>query len=311
MIDPTSQWGISLSSIILKERKAPSAALDSIVNGHDFFGLLDCCKVCQIGQYQALYRVLGKEKFDKLFDHQTGSPLVLSDYKNTHNPLLSFLECMIPEQGTLGQRIVAVGQRIGLNNVNDYHQKHSLMGEAACFNVVCLQDKPGEQKYVGLGLHPDGMDELQIEELLVAEFNKPPLSCEPLSDSHVKKVLPDGRETNYAFCAMMQEPTEANQARLIKLLQKAGHPDAQAKAAMQGKLALAKPLRREEVADPAFGYSDDLVTDFNVPLIEALVRLPLAAVSMAFVRAFVERQRNAPPPPAAAPLQPVEQGLSP
>ena len=97
------------------------------------FGLLDCCKVCQIGQYHALYKVLGAAKFDKLFSHAGGSPMCLSDYnalKTPQNPLLPFLELLYPETGSPGSRDLAVGQRICLKNVSAYHNKHPLMGEA-------------------------------------------------------------------------------------------------------------------------------------------------------------------------------------
>ena len=248
------------------------------------FALLDSCAVCQIGQYHALYKVLGQAKFDKLFSHQTGSPLILSSYNVPSNPLLPFLDRIVTEKGTLGNRRVAVGQVVGFKNVEAYKAKHQLMGEDASLWAVCLQNRPDHQSYVMLGLNPEGMNEVEIEEQLLNDYNKPPQSCEALSDTLVAQILPSGREPNLAACALMKSPTDENKARFVRVLRQLGVSAADAAYNMKLRLAFNQPLTRQQV-NLDFGLENSVI-DFNIDLIEELVRRPLDQVSMDFVRAY-------------------------
>ena len=244
--DQRSPSGYSVANIILKKGSLPSEALEGIVTDREL-GILDCCKVFPIGQYHALYRVLGKEKFDKLFSHQTGSSLVLErDYGFKANPLMPFLQCIRPKKGAYGNRAVAVGQRIGFKNVEDYKAKHQLIGRMRMLQCHLFQEHPrGEQKYVGLGINTEGMDEEEIDALMLEEHNKPPLSCEPLSDSLIQNMRIN-KEQNLAYCALMQAATEENKAHYLKVLQESGVTAVDAQQSIEYHLDLNVPLQREK-----------------------------------------------------------------
>ncbi|MCE5318312.1 MAG: hypothetical protein LLG04_13250 [Parachlamydia sp.] len=277
----TFHSGFALAQIILKAGILPSEAIENVVEKQEF-GLLDCGMVCQIGHYYALYKTLGKEKFDKLFSHGNAKPMKISDYNQPDNPLLTFLAVMHPIKSEAGKRIVAVGQKVNFQNAKLYKMKHNLMGEASNYNVICLDARPDQQAFVGLGANPNGANERDMEQLLLDEYNAPPLSCEPLSQSLIQRIVPEGAECNKAKCDFIGQPTRANEKNLRKCLGKMSFEEKEERIAKYR--AWSQPVTRNQIQDPDFGYGEELVIDFNVGLIDMLMRTPLEQISMDFVQ---------------------------
>lgn len=165
----TSPSGKKVANFVLKNGVLPSEALDAMKNG---LSLLGCGEVCQIAQYGALQDVLGTEKFNALFASNSPTPLMIGSQLPT-NPISRFRLYLMQENPSTLQK----GDVVFIQNATTYASKH-VTGHAHAFNVLCAENTPGSEKYIGLGLPPEGLTHDQINALLLCEFNLPPDSFE-------------------------------------------------------------------------------------------------------------------------------------
>lgn len=298
----TSPSGFEIYLIEILEAASPSEALDALVNDC-VLGLLDCASVCEIGLYRALQEVLGQDKFDKLFHAKNGAPLRIGRATDLANPIFHFLKRNTHVGKNKGFREIKVGEWIGFKGVDEYHRKHHLMGEAGAFNVICLNDKPGEQTFVGLGLDPNGVNEDGVEEALIQARNEPPLSSEALSErvkSEKEKggLFPLNQELHHtnskiydAACHFLTETSPGNRRALKALYEAEQYPSQAIQANLKLLVRLAEPLAREDIQDPHFGFNDGKVLELNVEVIDALVRTPLQLISIDFVKRLGSRYK--------------------
>ncbi|CAF23955.1 hypothetical protein [Candidatus Protochlamydia amoebophila] len=180
--DAIHKTGFVKYQIRIKKGVSPSEALKSAQRGPT---LVDCATVCQIGQYQALLEVLGEEKFNYLFGHETGSPLVLCSYA-IDNPLMPFLRQYTiknSEKWPINEVNLEKGWRVVFNNVSKYNIKHGMRGDAVSFNVICFDTTVDKEKFIGFGLGGKEVTEEQIEQALINEYNAQPIT-EKLSADH-------------------------------------------------------------------------------------------------------------------------------
>ena len=170
----TSPSGKKVANFVLKNGVLPSEALNAMKNG---LSLLGCGEVCQIAQYAALEDILGVDKFNALFASDTPTPLMIGSQLPT-NPISRLRLYLMKENPSSMQK----GDLVHIENSANYAAKH-VTGHAHAFNVLCADDTLGSQKFIGLGLPPEGLTHDQINALLLNEFNLPLDSFERWSPS--------------------------------------------------------------------------------------------------------------------------------
>jgi hypothetical protein len=172
---PTGYQG----GFILKKGKSPSEALETIRKGLTLTG---CGEVCQIAHYEALLSVLGKEKFNALFAADSPTPLRI-DAVNMKNPIYRLFQ-----NTKIDGKPIEKGTQYHFTNSRLYIMKHPT-GEARGINVLCVDDTPGKEKFIGLGLDPKGETSAQIAKRLFEEYNKSPIAFELVSRDLKIKLL--------------------------------------------------------------------------------------------------------------------------
>lgn len=181
---------------IAKKTMLASDALHEAVKG---LSIIDCGTACQIALYGALLDVLEKEKFNRVFSDCFGQLMNLEYQEdNELQPMrhftrfsLTVLEETIKKMakqslgsvlekgiknledgmGEMGKRPITTGQIISIEGVKDYRKKYPY-GVWGNFNVVCCDDTPGKQKFIGLGLNPEGETEAEICDKFLKNYNK-------------------------------------------------------------------------------------------------------------------------------------------
>jgi hypothetical protein len=273
---------LSRYCIRIRKEAVPAVALKALLENREF-ALMDCGMVCQLGQYNAIRLNLGDDKFNRLFSHQKGAkPLTISRYDHPDNPLLSLLQAMTPQKRESGRRLVAIGQRVCFDNMQDYSQKHLLLGEAGSYHLICSQSAEGQQKFVGHGLASSGMDEEEVEQLMLDEYNKLPMGPEAITDKLASEKLKVGKEGEIARIALLKEPSEANQLKFIQIL-KRYVPEPTAQAVAQTVIRQARPLTRPDISEETFGYREELyVIDFRIDRIQKWANTSLEKLSWNF-----------------------------
>jgi hypothetical protein len=300
-IPAESDTGFQLASMELKQGVQPSQALDGLIK-EKRLAFLDCLQLVQIACFQAIREVLGSEKFDKLYNHDSrldNDPVPLRiGAMNTLHPFIKELKTTEP---------TLIGQMTGASNVQDYQIKHQIMGMCGNINLLLAKsaatatnsslseadvDKttahtPSQKKYVGFGVDPDGATEEQIEEMLVKEHNAPPFDDNALSDEFISKTVIGGREYMRAFRDYLTCQSKSNRQKIYNVFAKHNTRKADTERQINSLTRAAKTITRDEAKkDPAFGCRKINVIDFNVELIQKLIELPLAEVSMNFVQKF-------------------------
>lgn len=166
---------------IAKENVTASVALFAALNG---ISIIDCGVACQIARYGALYDVLGEQKFNLLFSGKRRMNLgfVVQDQLQ---PMRHFIvSCKNKDLGTLCNRPIKKGQFVYIGGVKDYISKYPY-GYGGGFNVICSDDTPKNQKFIGLGLNPEGETEEEICKKMLEDYNKN--EWPPIKDTDAEK----------------------------------------------------------------------------------------------------------------------------
>lgn len=186
---------------IAKNIISASAALDVVIESKNKPSIINCLTACEISQYAALRKALGLDRFNRLFSDAHGQPMVLSYrgscekqpleyflkktksaeainrqiYKNVNGKELDLKELRIElskiDSGKIGKRIIKKGQFGNIENAERYNEKYPT-GHWKCINITCIDDTSSEQRFIGLGLNPNGETELQINKNLLDHYNK-------------------------------------------------------------------------------------------------------------------------------------------
>jgi hypothetical protein len=272
----TSPTGINVNSLEINPSTTPAQAIESLLD-KKLLALIDCLMTAQLGQCKALHYALGTERFNKLLNHNSGSPLRIGGLSDTLDLFY------VPTSGA-----PAVGQCTGAVNLPEYNIKHLLMGECSKINLVVSDaSDPNNIKYVGLGVSPDGATKDEVEQMLVDEQNSPPRDASSLSDGCAKKCIPWGREYPSALRKCAIDPNKANQLALKQVLVKNGTPPEQADVGIKVFVKIAQPITLSEARkNPEFGLLKRVI-DFDIDLIQKLIQMPLEQVSLDFVRQFI------------------------
>ena len=131
---------------------------------------------------EAIKTVLGKEKFDTLFDAESVSPLVLN--YSAGNPLFALLSCQ-PTETALDN--LKPAQMVHFRGGKNYQIKHPFIGVGAGYNAFCRDVTPGKKKFTGFGLSPQGVTINEIAQELMKEFNKPPIPLSEIASGDLKR----------------------------------------------------------------------------------------------------------------------------
>lgn len=265
-----SNSGFDIGKIRLKEGALPSEALKAAKKG---LALLDCNAVCQIGQYQALHDAWGEKTFNRIFSHETGTPMMLSDYDAQDNPLLGFLKKGSFGEGRKGSRPVKVGDRVAFSNDPRYAQKHALMGDFQAISVSCIDDTPGAQRYVALGLPSGGCQEEGIEEACLSAHNQTPMSLEPLTDELANQLFIGGKQ-GYAERNAFFDPT--NTEDQFKFLERIGTPKEDFESSRKAYQDIDTISLENVLGD--FGYLSKSVFRFDVKKVQAVIDKTLTSI---------------------------------
>ena len=159
----------------VKDGALPSLALKTAKIG---LSILDDGAVCQIARYDALLKMLGEDKFNRLFSSEHGQKMNIGySIDDDLQPMTYFVaftkSAMRGEYGSINARGVKVGQILFFQGVSGYDDKHPFgMGEG--YNVVCNDETSGSQTYLGLGFASNGVTEEQIAKKMVDEYNLAP-----------------------------------------------------------------------------------------------------------------------------------------
>ncbi|CAF22918.1 hypothetical protein [Candidatus Protochlamydia amoebophila] len=275
--DAIHKTGFVKCQIRIKKGVSPSEALKSAQRGPT---LVDCATVCQLGQYQALLEVLGEEKFNYLFGHETGSPLVLCSYA-IDNPLMPFLTKYIiknSEKCPINEVKLEKGWRVVFNNVSKYNIKHGMRGDAVSFDVICLDPTPGQEKFIGLGLKSEGITEKELEQVLIEEYNTKPIDLEAVSDELANKLFSGGKPVFKIRCDLSdsQNPLPDEDYKKQMAIYR---PDLSEKIVEKNIVylkELREPLTMESAADDSeFGFDPNSRLDFDMDLIQRLEEMTI------------------------------------
>jgi len=177
---------------IAKKTVDATTALHAAMKGPSIF---ECGNICQMVRYRVLERILGVEKFQRLFDSRVKGAAINLGYMNddTLQPLRLFITFPFQDKtvdkqlmGTLGNRPLKVGQLVTLFGVALYPYKHPF-GIHRAFNVICSDDTPHQQKFIGFGLDINGASEQDIYQEMLNAHNKPPSDTRLMNEEERQK----------------------------------------------------------------------------------------------------------------------------
>ncbi len=209
--------------------------------------ILDCGAVCQLARYDALIQVLGVERAARIFkDVRINIDYAVDDERQPMRYFVRFTsEAIAQYPGSVDRRMVKVGQLVLFNGVPIYASKHPT-GMGSNHHVICLDDTPGKQLYVGHGLPSQGASEEEIAQIMVREYNQDP--------DHFSRA-----------------PSE-NQQKIDRILR-----ERCSAAFRDSKMPEDQPLKK------VFGFDYGSQQDFCTELIYDLLQLPLSEVSLDYV----------------------------
>lgn len=184
----TYMGGLRSLHFLVRQDVLPSVAIKAALIGPT---LIDCGVACQIARYGALLDRLGERKFNIIFGSSSKGQrmnigyLIDDDlqpmryfveftfesilYGMVHNSNHGEKEVMV---GKIGARNIKVGQLVQIRGVATHWLKHP-WDENGSHNLICCQDTPGEQLFLGLGTKDEGAREVEIGEGFVKKYNKP------------------------------------------------------------------------------------------------------------------------------------------
>jgi hypothetical protein len=182
--DPSEHHGTMLFSYALIQNIPASEAL---MNIKETLCFIDCQGALEIAYFDVLLEVLGKRRFDHLFKYNQDYRLCIHTRIDRSSVALFLNRTVHHDAGTLGKRPIKKGEMGYFANIEAYHHKHP-MGEMGGLHVCCIQETP-QQKFTAFGLPPEGLNEEEILDLLVKEYNAEPLTREELVSAELAKKL--------------------------------------------------------------------------------------------------------------------------
>ena len=239
-------------ALVGRSDKLPAETVKAAMKG---LSIIECGSACVIAQYKALLDVIGEEKFNKIFAE---SPINLrydgQDAKGDVQPMQYFVDFTDVAKaaargakaaiGELSKRPVKVGQTVLILGVKDYQKKH-FGGMDASYNLICSDETPGKQRFLGHGLPKEGATEEEVGILLAKGYNAEP--------DHVTRNRP---EEHHLLPAEIKS-----------------------RGCDSFKNHKVKPKNASVV-----GYNAASPQDFKLKVIDAIVKAPLAEVSLTFVK---------------------------
>ena len=178
-IDECYPTGFLKCCFVLKKGAQPTEALVSL---REKISLLGCGETCQISYYEAIRKVLGDDKFNKLFAADSPTPLKIGQSRLLNNPIASLMMAC-PTKSK-----IVKGQINQITNTPLYKNKH-IHGHGSTFITLCCDDTPGKELFTTLGLSPEGLTYAQVNEALMAEFNKDSIGTATVTDVVAKCIL--------------------------------------------------------------------------------------------------------------------------
>ena len=169
--------GFSKHCFVLKEGIEPTEALAALGGT---IALLRCGETCQISYYRAINHLLGDAKFNMLFAANSLTPLKLG--QSCENPI-NYLITATPAGGRMTK-----GNVRQIDNASIYNIKH-VTGEAAVLTTLCCDDTPGKERFTTLGIDPQGLTHAEVDEALMAEFNKDSISIASVTDTVARHLF--------------------------------------------------------------------------------------------------------------------------
>lgn len=269
ILSDKSVTGFDLYQVVLKQGKLPSKALDAV---RKRFSLLDYMAVCHIAYYQALYEVLGRDKFNIIFRDNSPAPLSFGNLESFSN-LLKKADSTPQEKDS---RPVKVGSLVTFGNISQYKEKHRHLGKSQYLTVICTDGTLGKQKYAGLGLPHEGCSEEEIEELLVKEHNEALFTSEFITDELMEKIAKPKGLTGPALRNMyeMQKSfsEDPNLVGTFEELNEELHLNAwnEWMKAVKNNVTLDQAKK-----DPSFGYLPESHCQLNIDIIQEFIQHPL------------------------------------
>lgn len=175
----------NLLHYIAKKTVLASDALMAAIKG---LTIIDCGIACRIAQYGALLDRLEEDKFNRVFGSAVGQSMNLNWMLDDDNqPMMYFVQFTFSAikcgPGKPNERFIKKGQTAFIQGVENYRDKYPA-GIGANMNLICNNDTPGKQTFVGLGLNPEGESEAEICEWLLKDYNqiKNPFFRSPVKD---------------------------------------------------------------------------------------------------------------------------------
>lgn len=244
------------NEFLVKPDVLPSAALKAAVTG---LSIIDCGVACQIARYGALHDVLGEKKFNKLFSAESGELMNIGFTPNELQPMRFFVRaseaCSKNDQGKPGNRPVKKGQLVGFEGAKYYEHKYPFSNWGN-LNAICICDIPGQQKFVAFGTDPKGNTEKELCDLLLKNFKK--------------------NEDPYLIMAQDIESFRRTKEEV-------------------DSFSYSNKMYIQNIYDSiteVTGYCPGTIQEFIVELIDDLVKMPLEAVSMDYVKAYHINKKN-------------------
>lgn len=236
---------------IAKPNVLPSDALKAAIKG---LSIIDCGMACQIARYGALLDILEENKFNLLFSKNVLGLINIGHRDSDHlQPMRYFVDFTKAVDknivGEIGNRPVKIGQVVGFEGVKNYTFKYPY-GQWKASNAICINDTPGEQKFVSLGTGPEGKTEAEICQNLLDNYNK--------------------HEEDLFIMAPQGDKMVDHTNKMISLF---------GKEAMNSSMKNLFPL-----ATKVEGYNSQTPQDFIVEIINDLIKLPLEQISIDFVK---------------------------
>jgi len=246
---------------VLKPNIKPSEALLEASTGfkgiEKGFAIIECGTAISLARYMGLMNYLkeqngaeGVEKFDRLFSLPQGSPMNIGYIDTPIQPmryLINFTEEALAKvkKGTVGSRVIKVGQAVTIRGVGKYKNKHPF-SQGPHYNVICIKQEKGNQLFTGLGLPSAGVTENEVCLALANEYNAKP--------DH--------------FCRI---PSEMTLGTIINL------------AAQNSDQLKTDQVNLENFEREVIGYNTFSSEDFIPDLIAEIVKSPLEKISIAFI----------------------------
>ncbi len=157
-----------VTTFFLKKGALPSDAIHQMKKGLTLFG---CGEAVQLAQYLAIEDVVDTftpGKFNALLAADSKTPLIIGS-RSDDNPISRLRNYMKEFVGPEDIRIKK-GDHIYYTNAKSYPDKH-LTGSSRGYNLLCIDDTVGSQKFTTLGIPDGGYIHGQMQTHCIARFN--------------------------------------------------------------------------------------------------------------------------------------------